>query len=240
MRLEDCWHPLGLSHSIEAGSSAGTRLLDRELVVWRDRSGIAHIWEDRCPHRGMKLSFGFVRGDHIACLYHGWQYNSGGHCQYIPAHPALDVPKTIKVPAYPVHERNGMIWATLSENPAAAPENDEPVVPLRSLYLGCSFDAAVEALSTCRLVPLASEAPVETVVSRVTNTLLAVSCAQDKLLIGIQVISKTRTALHLSLCGSAQRYQGAGQAHFNAWALQLRHAAEHVRATHAASDRDVA
>src|SRR5580700_5238771 len=70
--------PVGLSLAVEASSSAGTRLLDRELVVWRDNSGAAHVWEDRCPHRGMKLSFGFVRGDHIACLYHGWQYNSGG------------------------------------------------------------------------------------------------------------------------------------------------------------------
>jgi len=240
MRVQDCWHPVALSHSIEAGSSAGTRLLDRELVVWRDNSGVAHVWEDRCPHRGMKLSFGFVRGDHIACLYHGWQYNSGGHCQYIPAHPALEVPKTIKVQVYPAHERSGMIWTTLPENPAAVPEDDEPVVPLRSLYLGCGFDAAIEALSACRLVPFASDAPAETTVSRVTDTLFAVSCAQDRLLVGVQAISTTRTACHLSLCGPAQRYLGAGQIHFNDWALQLRRAAEQAPAAQAAPDRDVA
>src|SRR5271156_5815449 len=167
MSHENCWHPLSLSHSVEAGSSAGTRLLDRELVVWRDNNGVAHVWEDRCPHRGMKLSFGFVRGDHIACLYHGWQYNSGGHCQYIPAHPALDVPKTIKVSLYPARERHGMIWTALSENPAPMPEDDEPEVPLRSLYLGCGLDTAVAALGASRLIPFASEAPAETIVSPV-------------------------------------------------------------------------
>ena len=240
MSLENCWHPLSLSHSIEAGSSAGTRLMDRELVVWRDNSAVAHVWEDRCPHRGMKLSFGFVRGDHIACLYHGWQYDSGGHCRYIPAHPALDVPKTIKVPVYPVHERNGMVWTTLSENPLSLPEDDGAVVPLRSLYLGCGVETAVAALAAIRLVPFASETPADTTVSRMSETLFAISCAQDRLLAGVQAISNTRTALHLSICGSAERYKGAGQNHFNDWALQWRRAVEQARIADARLDQDVA
>src|ERR1700691_2318070 len=240
MSLENCWHPLSLSNSIETGSSAGMRLMDRELVVWRDNSAVAHVWEDRCPHRGMKLSFGFVRGDHITCLYHGWQYNSGGHCQYIPAHPALDVPKTIKVPVYPVHERNGMVWTTLSENPLSLPEDDEPVVALRSLYLGCGVEDAVAALSTSRLVPFASETPAATPVSRMSGTLLAISCAQDLLLAGVQAISNARTALHLSIVGSVERYKGAGQNHFNDWALQVRHAMEQARVADTRLDQDVA
>jgi nitrite reductase/ring-hydroxylating ferredoxin subunit len=240
MSLENCWHPLGLSYSVEPRSSAGTRLLDRELVVWRDNSGAAHVWEDRCPHRGMKLSFGFVRGDHIACLYHGWQYNSGGHCQYIPAHPALDVPKTIQVPVYPVHERNGMVWTTLSENPLSVPEDDEPVVPLRSIFLGCGVEAAVAALSTSRLVPFASETPADTTVSRMSDTLFAISCAQDRLLVGVQAISNARTALHLSIAGPAERYKGAGQYHFAGWALRWRQAVEQARAADTRLDQDVA
>jgi nitrite reductase/ring-hydroxylating ferredoxin subunit len=240
MSGRDCWHPVGLSHSVEASSSAGTRLLDRELVVWRDNSGVAHVWEDRCPHRGMKLSFGFVRGDHIACLYHGWQYNSGGHCQYIPAHPALDVPKTIKVPVYPVHERNGMVWTTLSEDPPPVPEDDEPAVPLRSLYLGCGVEAAVAALAAVQLVPFATDIPADTIASQMSDTLFAISCAQDRLLVGIQAISKARTALHLSISGSAEHYQGAGQNHFNGWALRWRHAVEQARAADTRLDQDVA
>ena len=240
MSVRDCWHPVGLSHSVEASSSAGTRLLDRELVVWRDNSRAAHVWEDRCPHRGMKLSFGFVRGDHIACLYHGWQYNSGGHCQYIPAHPALDVPKTIRVPVYPVHERSGMIWTSLSENPPLVPEDDEPVVPLRSLYLGCGVEAAVAALSAVQLVPFASETPADTTVSRVSDTLFAISCAQDRLLVGVQAISNARTALHLSIAGPAERYKGAGQNHFNSRALQWRQIVEQARAAEPRLDQDEA
>jgi nitrite reductase/ring-hydroxylating ferredoxin subunit len=239
MSASDCWHPLGLSHSVEAGSSAGARLLDHELVVWRDHSGVAHVWEDRCPHRGMKLSFGFVRGDHIACLYHGWQYEGGGHCQYIPAHPALEVPKTIKVPVYPVHERSGMIFTSLSGNPSAMPD-DEPVVPLRSLYLGCGREDAVAALASCQLAPFAGQAQGATVVSRVSDTLYAISCGQDRLVVGVQAISKARTALHLSIAGSAERYKGAGQTHFNSWALQWRQGVEQARASDVRLSQDVA
>jgi nitrite reductase/ring-hydroxylating ferredoxin subunit len=225
------WHPVGLSDSLEAGSSAGTRLLARELVIWRDTSGVAHVWEDRCPHRGMKLSFGFVRGDHIACLYHGWQYDRGGYCQYIPAHPDLDVPKTFKVPVYLTQERCGMIWTTLSENPSDVPQDRGDALPLRSLYLDCATDVAIAALGTVRMTPFAPQGQADTTVSRVTETLYEVSSGPDRLLIGVQAVADHRTALHLAIDGSAELYQGAGQRHFLDWALRLRHSIEQVRNT---------
>jgi nitrite reductase/ring-hydroxylating ferredoxin subunit len=227
----DNWHPLALSHSLEAGSSAGTRLFGKELVIWRDTSGVAHVWEDRCPHRGMKLSFGFVRGDHIACLYHGWQYDRGGYCQYIPAHPDLDVPKTFKVPIYPTQECGGMIWTTLSENAVDGPEDRGGTLPLRSLYLDCAVDTAIAALGTVSLTSFASQGPADTIVSRVTGTLYEVSAGQDRLLIGFQAIADDRTALHLAIKGSPELYEGRGQRHFLDWALRLRHSIEHPRHT---------
>jgi hypothetical protein len=130
-----------------------------------------------------------------------------------------------------------MVWTSLSENPPPVPEEDEPVVPLRSLYLGCGFEVAVALLGASRLAPFATTTPADTVVSRASDTLFRLSCGQDRLLVGIQVISDARTALHLSIGGTAERYSGAGQDHFNDWALGLRHAAEHVGVT---QNRDVA
>ena len=222
----DDWHPVGLSHSVEAGSSAGTRLFGRELVVWRDSKGVAHVWEDRCPHRGMKLSFGFVRGDHIACLYHGWQYNGVGHCQYIPAHPDLEVPNTIKVPVYPAHERSGMIWTNLSPTPAAFDVTEEVITPLHSLYFEADLEAAIAALGSVRLVPFASQDPADTRVNEVTGKLYTVTSGNDRLLIGIQCVSGSRTGLHIAISGSPMLYQGSGQRHFLDWALQLRRTIE--------------
>ncbi len=228
MSNADDWYPLALSASIDPATSAGTRLQDRELVIWRDASGVAHVWEDRCPHRGMKLSFGFVRGDHIACLYHGWQYDRGGYCQYIPAHPDLDVPKSITVSAYPAREHCGMIWTALSDTSATPPGDDAQTLPLRSIHLGCSVEAAVAALKMS-LAPFAPDRSADTVVDRVSAHLYAVSCGHDRLLVGVQAISNTRTALHLVISGAPSVYEGAGQHHFMTWVLALRHAIEHPR-----------
>ena len=224
------WHPLALSTSVEPGSSAGTRLLGSELVVWRDAGGIAHVWEDRCPHRGMKLSFGFVRGDHLACLYHGWQYNGTGVCQYIPAHPDLAVPNTIKVPTYLAKEQAGMIWTTLDHDPEPPPAVGAGVVPLCSLYLDCGFDAAIEALGAVRLMPFGSDGLADTVLDRLATRLFTVMAGSERLLVGVQIISAERVALHITIPGPPAIYQGAGQRHYLGWALALRRRIEPPRA----------
>jgi hypothetical protein len=48
-------------------------------------------------------------------------------------------------------------------------------------------------------------------------------------LIGIQAIADDRTALHLTIQGSPDLYEGRGQRHFLDWALRLRHLIEHSR-----------
>jgi phenylpropionate dioxygenase-like ring-hydroxylating dioxygenase large terminal subunit len=103
------WTPIALSRDIPNGSTRAVILDGRELVIWRAESGAARVWEDRCPHRGMRLSFGFVRGETLNCLYHGWQYGASGSCRKIPAHPDLTVPPTIRANAYASTETGGFI-----------------------------------------------------------------------------------------------------------------------------------
>ena len=181
------WHPVALSVSVEPGTSAGTRLAGNELVVWRDNKGAAHVWEDRCPHRGMKLSFGFVRGDHIACLYHGWQYDTAGQCQYIPAHPDLAVPKSITASVYSTMEAAGLIWTVLDQS-AALPELPalpEEVVPVRSLYLDRSAGAAMEAVRTMPPTPFSGGRGVANLAA-LGGTLFSLTVGDDTLLLGLQ------------------------------------------------------
>jgi len=83
-----------------------------DMAVWRGHSGRVHAWDNRCPHRGMRLSFGFVRGDRLACLYHGWQFGEDAACRHIPAHPDLEPPQTICATAYGCAEFDGLIWAS--------------------------------------------------------------------------------------------------------------------------------
>jgi nitrite reductase/ring-hydroxylating ferredoxin subunit len=230
------WHPVALSVSVEPGSSAGARLAGSELVVWRDNNGVAHVWEDRCPHRGMKLSFGFVRGDHIACLYHGWQYDSAGQCRYIPAHPDLAVPKTITATAYRTIEAAGMIW-TAPDQTAGLPElsaSPEEAVPVRSLYLDSSAGAVMEVVKSMPPAPF-SGGPGVADLAALGETLFGLTVGEDRLLLGLQDLSGARSALHVVIDGPAARYAGRGQAHFLAWTAELRHRVEVERGAGATS-----
>lgn len=122
---------VALSRDVPASTSIGVRVHDVEYVVWRDANGKAHIWEDRCPHRGMKLSLGFVRGDRIACLYHGWEYGTHGGCLKIPAHPDLPVPDSITVDVFGAAEGSGLIWLV----PEGEGVDDHQLYPVRSMLV---------------------------------------------------------------------------------------------------------
>ena len=229
MTYAEGWIPVALSDALEPGTSAGTLIDGSEIVVWRDTKGDAHVWEDRCPHRGMRMSFGFVRGDHIACLYHGWQYDAAGQCQYIPAHPDLEVPKTIKVPTFAAREQNGIIWTALTADlpTAAIPADETGFTPVRTIHIDRASTDVLTALQSARLPAFgdaAADAP--TVFSKLSDRLLTLTAGSDRLLVAIQSCSQVKTALHLVILGSPTTYQGAGQKHFSRFAESLRHSLE--------------
>ena len=127
---------VALSRDVPANTSIGVRVDDIEYVVWRDAKGRVHIWDDRCPHRGMKMSLGFVRADGIACLYHGWEYGPDGKCRKIPAHPDLEVPSSIAIGTHRAAERIGLIW--LARDGAPDWPHERPMLPVRSLMIEAS------------------------------------------------------------------------------------------------------
>ncbi|NRR33182.1 aromatic ring-hydroxylating dioxygenase subunit alpha [Oxalobacteraceae bacterium] len=120
--LLDDWHPVAISASLPAGTVVPVTLLDQPVALWRDSAGQAHAWEDRCPHRGTRLSLGCVQGDSLRCGYHGWTFNGEGRCIHIPALPALE-PDKLKAQTvrYALRERHGLVWVCLGD-PLARPE----------------------------------------------------------------------------------------------------------------------
>ena len=121
------------------------RIAAGSIALWRSRLGQVAASADRCPHRGMRLSHGFVRGEALSCIYHGWSYSQAGNCVRIPAHPGLAPPDTIRVTTYMVRESNGILWVAEGE-PAGSPPAIEGFVPLRSL-MTTAGSTAIEAAS---------------------------------------------------------------------------------------------
>lgn len=127
------WYPVVLSRDL-IETPRKLRILGQDLVAFRDSAGSAQVLSNTCSHRGGSLADGKVRGDHIQCPYHGWQFDGTGRCLKIPSLGAsASIPARTRVDAYPVVEKYGIVFAFLGDLPEAerppmleVPEFDDP------------------------------------------------------------------------------------------------------------------
>lgn len=147
--------PVGLLRDLGPKRVMRAQVGGQDLVIWRATNGDISAWDNRCPHRGMALSHGFVRGNDLACLYHGWHYGSKGVCRYIPAHPELEPPATIKTTVFSVVVADGVIWVSTegAAQPASVPIASQP---LRSFYVDATSEDLVHG---CHAVAFAGAVP---------------------------------------------------------------------------------
>ncbi|MBN9364706.1 MULTISPECIES: Rieske 2Fe-2S domain-containing protein [unclassified Devosia] len=148
------WIPIALGRDVPDGVTRAVIVDGREVMIWRGEDGVAHVWEDRCPHRGMRLSLGFVRSNALNCLYHGWQYGAGANCLRIPAHPDLTVPPTIRANAYAAAETGGMVWMS-ADGASPAPLLPE-ATPVISLAIEAAPERVLAALGSSTAHPIAA------------------------------------------------------------------------------------
>jgi phenylpropionate dioxygenase-like ring-hydroxylating dioxygenase large terminal subunit len=139
------WTPVALARDLPRLCVMPAWVDGTQLALWRSATGRVAAWADRCPHRGMRLSHGFVRGEALSCIYHGWSYGTDGQCLRIPAHPDLVPPDAIRVPVYPAMESGGVVWVATQATDALPPSVDGS--PLRSLAVDATVDWAAAGFS---------------------------------------------------------------------------------------------
>ncbi|MFN4210162.1 MAG: Rieske 2Fe-2S domain-containing protein [Devosia sp.] len=116
------WYPIASSEDLPFRHVYQGQLLGRELAVWRADDGNVNVWENRCLHRGVRLSIGVNEGGELKCQYHGWRYaNRSAGCTYIPAHPADAPARRIENRTYPVQEAFGLVWSAANDDLPFAP-----------------------------------------------------------------------------------------------------------------------
>jgi len=111
--LLDDWHPVAASRDVPVGAAFAVSLLGRELVLWRTADDGIAAWDDRCPHRGARLSIGSVVDGELACRYHGWRFDGSGRCTRMPAQPDFRPPASVHAEVFRSCERHGLIWVCL-------------------------------------------------------------------------------------------------------------------------------
>ena len=112
--LHSYWQPIYRSEMLEAGKSTHLNILGQRFTLYRGESGAPHLISPYCPHRGARLSVGWVEGDHMRCFYHGWAYDGTGRCVEQPAEKNVGMERT-KIGGWPVTEYLGLIFAYLGD-----------------------------------------------------------------------------------------------------------------------------
>lgn len=127
--LRRYWHPVATVPELLEEPVLAVTVLGENLALYRSEQGELGLVSQRCPHRGASLAYGIPEEDGLRCPYHGWKFSRVGQCLEQPAEPAESTFKDkVRIPAYPVQEMGGLIWAYLGPRPA-------PLLPRYDLFV---------------------------------------------------------------------------------------------------------
>jgi phenylpropionate dioxygenase-like ring-hydroxylating dioxygenase large terminal subunit len=121
------WYAVALSHELQDKPLA-IQIWYRDIVLFRNQNHQVQALENCCPHRLVKLSNGYVQGNDIVCIYHGWKFNGAGYCTDIPYLTDRQKLPPCRIRSYPVQERHGFIWL-FPGDPAQAHDHQPLEIP---------------------------------------------------------------------------------------------------------------
>ena len=116
--LRRYWYPIARTPELDLEPVLAVTLLGENLALYRTDNGDLGLVSQRCPHRGASLAYGIPEADGLRCAYHGWKFSPTGTCLEQPAEPSDSTfHDRVRVPAYPVQELGGLVWAYLGPEP---------------------------------------------------------------------------------------------------------------------------
>ncbi|CAI8723329.1 Toluene-4-sulfonate monooxygenase system iron-sulfur subunit TsaM1 [Pseudomonas sp. IT-P100] len=120
--LLNAWYPAAWDYEIEKEKLFPRKLLNQNILFFRNLEGIAQGVSDRCPHRFAPLHMGHLVGDSVRCAYHGLEFNGKGECVHNP-HGDGKIPKAAKIKGYKLVERYGIVWIWMGAEERANPDD---------------------------------------------------------------------------------------------------------------------
>ena len=102
------WYVVAASDEIAPGTVLGRRYFDRELAIYRSRSGVVSVVDAHCPHMGAHLGrVGRVEGELLRCGFHGFKFDGTGTC--VATAYGSPPPQGARLTKWEVREQNGYI-----------------------------------------------------------------------------------------------------------------------------------
>jgi phthalate 4,5-dioxygenase len=150
--LRSYWQPVALAEELpDRGVPIPVRILGEDLVLYRDEEGELGLLGLHCSHRRADLSYGRVEDGGLRCLYHGWLFDRQGHCIEQPCEPPDQrFCEKVRHPAYPCHERAGIIFAYMGNGePPLFPAYEPFIAPrdhvlVTKIFHECNYFQANE------------------------------------------------------------------------------------------------
>jgi len=116
--LRNAWYVAAWADEIDDGPIE-RQILGDAVALWRREDGEPAAVSAFCSHRRLSLARGAVRGNHIACGYHGLQFAADGTCVAVPCQQGI--PRGADIRGYPVAERYGLVWIWMGDPARADP-----------------------------------------------------------------------------------------------------------------------
>ena len=147
--LRRFWQPIYHSADLAVGHARRVRIMSQDFTLYRGDGGEVFLVDARCAHRGTLLSLGWVEGDCIRCIYHGWMYDGDGQCVEQPPEDSEFAHK-VRIGGYPAREYLGLVFAYLGDGDAPEfpryPEFDafQGLIEVDSYSRDCNYFQNVE------------------------------------------------------------------------------------------------
>lgn len=121
MWIKNTWYIAGWASEVTADALLSRTYLNTPVILYRDSAGKAVAMEDRCCHRHAPLSKGRLEGENVRCMYHGLMFAPNGQCIEIPGE--TKVADHLKVSAFPLVEKDKLLWIWMGDANLADPDN---------------------------------------------------------------------------------------------------------------------
>jgi phenylpropionate dioxygenase-like ring-hydroxylating dioxygenase large terminal subunit len=131
------WYAVASARAIGPRGVTRAGIGRRDIVVYRDLSGVLRAMDRACPHLGADLTLGTVGEKGLQCAFHRWCWAPDGSCA-----AGGGVATGARISTYEVRERWGLVWVWAGGVPAydlpwPQPENRAHLLRLPPQRLKC-------------------------------------------------------------------------------------------------------
>lgn len=119
MFLKNCWYAAAWDHELNDGKLLERIILGETILFYKTTDDSVVALDNRCCHRGAKLSQGRIEGDCVRCMYHGLKFDPSGACVQIPGQDRI--PPKLGVKSYPVVDKDHLVWIWMGDPALADP-----------------------------------------------------------------------------------------------------------------------